>query len=177
MSDSASFADLGIPSDYGRNPRRPRYAEATELADVEPNVVGVMQQLSPDTATEWRRMKQAAARDDVRLLLVSGFRSIRHQAELIRRKLHAGLSIEAILTVNAAPGFSEHHTGQAIDIATPGSRPLTADFETTTAFAWLTTHARAYGFSMPYARDNAFGFEYEPWHWSRVRARGRPPRD
>jgi D-alanyl-D-alanine carboxypeptidase len=168
MSEPKLFADLGIPSDYGRDPRRPRYSEATELIDVEPNVVGVMQLLAPETANEWRRMTLSAARDEVQLLLVSGFRSMGHQAELIRRKLKAGLKIEAILAVNAAPGFSEHHTGRAVDIATPGSRPLTADFETTTAFAWLTSHAREYGFAMPYPRGNVFGFEYEPWHWSRV---------
>ena len=176
MSDSGLFADLGIPSDYGRKPRRPRYAEATELTDVEPNVVGVMQQLAPETATEWRRMKLAAAQADVQLLLVSGFRSIRRQEELIRRKLEAGLSIEAILAVNAAPGFSEHHTGRAVDIATPGSRPLTTDFETTAACAWRTAHAGEFGFGMPYPRDNVFGFDYEPWHWSRIGARTRDRR-
>lgn len=176
MSDSGLFADLGIPSDYGRRPRRPRYAEATELTDVEPNVVGVMQQLAPETATEWRRMKLAAAVADVQLLLVSGFRSIRRQEELIRRKLATGLSIEAILTVNAAPGFSEHHTGKAVDIATPGSRPLTADFENTAAFVWLTAHASEFGFGMPYPRDNVFGFDYEPWHWSCVGVRARNTR-
>jgi D-alanyl-D-alanine carboxypeptidase len=168
MSASESFADLGIPSDYGLRPRRPRYAEATVLEDVEPNVVGAMQRLAPETAAAWRRMKQVAALAGVPLLLVSGFRSIRHQAELIRRKLAAGQTIDAILSVNAAPGFSEHHTGRAIDIASPGSRPLTPDFESSPAFAWLAAHAHEFGFSMPYVRNNRYGFEHEPWHWSQL---------
>lgn len=166
MSQSELFAALGIPVDYGRNPRRPAFAEAPALEDVEPNIVGTMQQLAPETALAWRRMKREAAAAGVELLLVSGFRSVRHQADLIRRKLAGGQSIESILKVNAAPGFSEHHTGRAVDIATPGTRPLTVDFESSTAFAWLATNAARFGFAMPYGRDNIFGFEYEPWHWS-----------
>jgi len=174
---SELFADLGIPSDYGREPRRPKFAEATELTDVEPNVVGTMQRLAPETATAWRKMKANAAGDGVQLLLVSGFRSVRHQADIIRRKLAAGQSIAAILAVNAAPGFSEHHTGRAIDIATPGTRPLTTDFEGSPAFTWLQAHAAALGFRMPYGRGNRFGFDYEPWHWSSIEGHGRRRKD
>jgi D-alanyl-D-alanine carboxypeptidase len=173
MTGSEHFSDLGIPSDYGRDPRRPRFAEAVQLQDVEANVVGTMQKLAPETAAAWRTMKQTAAAAGVQLLLVSGFRSIGHQAELIRRKLAAGQSIEAILAVNAAPGFSEHHTGRAVDIASPGTRPLTAEFETSIAFTWLQANAATFGFHMPYVRNNSFGFEYEPWHWSQLDGRDR----
>ena len=75
-------------------------------------------------------------------------------------------AIEEILKVSAAPGYSQHHTGGAADIASPGSRPLTEDFETSAAFGWLVEHAAEYEFSMTYPRDNAYGFIYEPWHWS-----------
>jgi D-alanyl-D-alanine carboxypeptidase len=168
MSNSDLFADLGIPIDYGRSPRRPGYAEATQLEDVEANIIGQMQRLAPETARAWRQMKQMAQRSGVELLLVSGFRSIRHQVDLFRKKLAAGQDIETILRVNAAPGFSEHHTGRAVDIATPGTRPLTVDFEGSTAFGWLAENAAAFGFTMPYGRNNALGFGYEPWHWSQL---------
>jgi len=173
MINSELFADLGIPTDYGRDPRRPAHAEAQELEDVEPNIVGRMQRLAPSAARAWREMKAAALADQVELLLVSGFRSVRYQVDLIRNKLAAGQNIDEILKVNAAPGFSEHHTGRAVDIATPGSRPLTVDFETSPAFAWLRTNARRFGFAMPYGRDNVFGFTYEPWHWSQLGLRGK----
>jgi D-alanyl-D-alanine carboxypeptidase len=68
--------------------------------------------------------------------------------------------------VNAAPGHSEHHTGRAVDIATPGSRPLTEEFEQTDAFRWLSSRAVEFGFSLTYPRDNPWGIAYEPWHWS-----------
>ena len=168
MINSELFAALGIPTDYGQNPHRPVYTEARVLQDVEPNIVGRMQTLAPDTARAWRALKSAAAADSVALLLVSGFRSVGYQTELFRRKLASGQHIDAILAVNAAPGFSEHHTGRAVDIATPGSRPLTEEFENSEAFAWLNDHAERFGFSMPYGRGNPFGFCYEPWHWSQL---------
>ena len=52
-----------------------------------------------------------------------------------------------------------------MDIATRGCPPLTDAFEHTTAFAWLTANAGRFGFDMSYARDNPYGFVYEPWHW------------
>jgi D-alanyl-D-alanine carboxypeptidase len=174
---SELFADLGIPTDYGRDPRRPKFAEATELTDVEPNVLGTLQRLTPEAAAAWRKMKTSAAGDGVALLLVSGFRSIRHQADIIRRKLAAGQSIGAILAVNAAPGFSEHHTGRAIDIATPGTRPLTVEFESSAAFTWLQANAGVFGFRMPYGRGNRFGFDYEPWHWTQVEGQAKRRKD
>ena len=130
-------SELGIPDDYGLDGTRPVFAEAADLVDV-----GVI------------------------LMIVSGFRSIDYQARLIRKKLNAGQSVSEILSVNAAPGFSEHHTGRAVDIASPGSRPLTEEFEDSDAFRWLERNAAGYGFSMSYPRDNPGGFIYEPWHWA-----------
>ena len=158
--------ELGIPADYGRARGLPQYAEATELVDIGPNLVGRMQRLTPGAAARWQQMVEAASHDGIRLLIVSGFRSIEYQAELIRNKLEGGQSIEDILAVNAAPGFSEHHTGCCVDIATPGSRPLTEEFEESAAFAWLGRNAAEFLFSMTYPRDNPYGIVYEPWHWA-----------
>ena len=157
---------LGIPADYGSGEGPPAYEEALELIEIGPNLVGRMQSLEPRTAAQWHDMVRAAAADGIMLLIVSGFRSIDYQAGLIRKKIDAGQSIAEILAVNAAPGYSEHHTGRAVDIATPGSRPLTEEFEQSAAYGWLTEQAAGYGFSLTYPRDNPWGFVYEPWHWS-----------
>lgn len=158
--------ELGIPASYGGERSLPYYEEAADLIDVGPNLVGRMQQLTPAAAAAWQQMVESAAASGVRLLIVSGFRNYEYQAGLIRKKIAAGQEIDEILKVNAAPGYSQHHTGAAVDVATPGSRPLTEEFETSEAFAWLTEYAAEYGFSMTYPRDNPFGFIYEPWHWA-----------
>ena len=169
--------ELGIPADYGRDGKPPYFHECSELVDVGPNLVGRMQQLEPLAAARWQQLTDAAGAAGVRLLIVSGFRSFDYQADLIRRKIEAGQCIEDILKVNAAPGFSQHHTGMAVDIATPGSRPLTEEFEASDAFRWLGEHAAKAGFSMTYPRDNPWGFIYEPWHWAlneEIRLRQKP---
>ena len=158
--------ELGIHADYGLETGLPAFEEARELVEVGPNLVGHMQRLTPQAAKRWAEMVSAAAEANILLLIVSGFRGVDYQADLIRKKIAAGQQISDILEVNTAPGFSEHHTGTAIDIATPGSRPLTEDFENTEAFQWLTAAAGGFGFSMTYPRENPWGISYEPWHWS-----------
>jgi len=158
--------ELGIPADYGKSGGPPVYGEAAELVEVGPNLVGRMQRLAPAAARRWAAMVEAAAGDGVTLLIVSGFRSYEYQAGLIRKKINAGQSITEILAVNAAPGHSEHHTGLAVDIATPGSRPLTEEFEDSAAFRWLGENAYRFDFTMSYPRDNPWGIIYEPWHWA-----------
>lgn len=113
----------------------------------------------------WQQMRQAAADDGVNLESISGYRSHAYQAGIFARKQARGLSVEQILSVNAAPGFSEHHSGRALDIGTPGEPAAEESFEATPAFAWLTAHAGRYGFGLSYPRDNPHGIVYEPWHW------------
>jgi len=158
--------ELGIPASYDQDTGLPVYGEPTELVEVGPNLVGRMQRLTPEAARQWHAMVEAADAVGIQLLIVSGFRGIDYQAALIRKKIDAGQEIDEILTVNAAPGHSEHHTGRAVDIATPGSRPLTEEFESSDAFRWLESRAVEFGFTMTYPRDNPWGIAFEPWHWS-----------
>jgi len=157
--------ELGIPAEYGLNTGLPECGEPAVLVEVGPNLVGRMQRLAPEAARQWNAMVAAAELDSVLLMIVSGYRSIEYQAALFRKKIEAGQIIDEILTVNAAPGHSEHHTGLAIDIASPGSRPLTEEFESTAAFRWLGANAGRFGFSMTYPRESPWGIAYEPWHW------------
>jgi D-alanyl-D-alanine carboxypeptidase len=113
-------------------------------------------------------MHAAALRDDVVLEAISGYRSHDYQLGIFERKLARGQDVRQILTVNAAPGYSEHHGGNALDIGAPGEAPAEESFERTPAFAWLTAHAGDSGFVMSYPRDNAHGIVYEPWHWRHV---------
>lgn len=121
--------------------------------------------LTAATVRGWHAMRQAAAAGGVVLEAISGYRSHAYQLGIVRRKLGAGQTLAQILTVNAAPGFSEHHSGQALDIGTPGEPPAQTSFEATAAFAWLQGHAGRFGFHMSYPRDNPHGIVYEPWHW------------
>lgn len=121
--------------------------------------------LHPHAARAWTRMHAAALREGVVLEAISGYRSHDHQLGIFERKRARGQSVDAILAVNAAPGFSEHHGGRALDIGTPGEPPAEESFEATPAFDWLTCNAGAHGFTMSYPRGNPHAIVYEPWHW------------
>lgn len=157
---------LGIPSNYAHDRELDLQLEATSLVDAEHGNTGNVMQLTPETNTMWRRMKMAASHDGIHLLMISGYRSLEYQSELIRKKLDKGEAIDTILKILAPPGYSEHHTGRAIDITSPDCPPCIERFEKTDAFSWLQTHAREYDFVLSYPRDNRHGFLYEPWHWT-----------
>jgi D-alanyl-D-alanine carboxypeptidase len=144
----------------------PQYPEATSLVDCGFDSAGRRAYLTPTTADAWISMRSAAADLGLNLILVSAFRSHSYQAEIWKRKLSRGIPWEDILSVSAFPGFSEHHTGRAIDIGSPDSLDLTESFEDTAEFGWLSDHAASFGFHMSYPRNNAFGIAYEPWHWA-----------
>ncbi|MGD8340958.1 MAG: M15 family metallopeptidase [Gammaproteobacteria bacterium] len=143
----------------------PLYPDAAELTLAHISQSGRRHFLRPDAAEGWIRMREAAAEADVTLVMVSGFRSFDRQLELIKEKLDAGHRIEDILAVMAPPGCSEHHSGRAVDIGTPGCAPLSESFEDTRAFQWLSGNAESHGYRMSYPRGNRFGYLYEPWHW------------
>ena len=117
-------------------------------------------------ARAWQQLQAAALRDGVVLEAISGYRSHDYQLGIFERKLARGQTVDEILTVNAAPGFSEHHGGRALDLGTPGEPAAEASFEATPAFDWLQANAGAYGFRLSYPRDNPHGITYEPWHWA-----------
>lgn len=156
---------LGIPFNLVISRSLPFYPEAAELAVADTDHKGKDYLLAPPAADAWRAMKSAASAEGVILRVFSAFRSIAHQAQIIRSKLEKGLSLQDILRVNAPPGYSEHHTGRAIDVTTDGMRSLEQEFEHTDAFRWLSENAPRFGYSLSFPRNNRYGYMYEPWHW------------
>lgn len=160
------FSDLEIPADYGAAHGLSAFAEPAELQLAEFDRYRRPLWLRADAARAWRTMRDAAHRDGIALDAISGYRSHAYQYGIFTRKLARGQTLAQILTVNTPPGYSEHHSGRALDIGTPGEPPAEESFEATAAFAWLARHAGRFGFSMSYPRDNPHGIVHEPWHWA-----------
>jgi D-alanyl-D-alanine carboxypeptidase len=157
--------NLGIPKQLLAARNFQAYNEAICLEVAELSDDGREHLLTTQAADAWRSLSAAAKSDGIALFIVSAFRSIERQTEIIRRKILAGIAIEEILAVSAPPGYSEHHTGRAVDISTPDSPLLEVDFEKTAAFRWLEDHANSFGFYLSFPRGNSNGFQFEPWHW------------
>ena len=160
--------DLNIDPQVIAHRTLPYFEEVSEhlLVDAEMNAdTGKVYRLIAPAAQAWRAMQQQAAADGVGIYLVSAYRSLAYQAELIRAKQQAGIPPQDFFTSLAPPGCSEHHTGRAVDINTPGCDEVTGVFGETGAFVWLQANADRFGFVMSFPLNNPWGFICEPWHW------------
>ena len=162
---NAIWSSLGISDDLVSACQLPLCEDANHLVSAGTDVYDREQYVTEQTLGCWLEMCSAAAAESINLEIVSAFRSIDYQCELIKNKLARGQSIDDILMVNAIPGFSEHHTGRAIDITTNSCEPLSEGFDETPAFHWLTKNAHIFHFIMSYPKDNPYNIIYEPWHW------------
>ncbi|HET8898269.1 MAG TPA: M15 family metallopeptidase [Rhodanobacteraceae bacterium] len=156
---------LGIPPDYALRHRMRLYPEQSNLRDGGRDVYGRRLRLAPDALAALTRLIAAAGRDHIRLQAVSGYRSVHHQRALLEAKLARGMPLDDALAINAAPGYSEHQTGCAVDLTTPGVPAADGRFARSKAYRWLLQHAGDYGFQLSYPPGNAYGIEFEPWHW------------
>ncbi len=156
---------LGIPADYENARGLPLQREAESLVSVGPDYKARERHLISEAAAAWHSLKASAAADGVEILLMSAYRSVRNQADEIQRRLDRGEKLPEILNLLAAPGFSEHHTGRAVDIVCTGIQPLDAALDQTPSFEWMVRRAAEFGFTMSYPHDNPYKIVYEPWHW------------
>ena len=140
-----------------------REIQHSELVAVAPGL-----ELQRDAADALLAMQQAAKAEGVDLVVLSGFRSIELQKRLFFEvKSARNQSALERARVSAPPGYSEHSTGYAVDLADGSARDsdLSTEFDQTAAFAWLRNHAHRFHFTMSFPRGNAQGVNYEPWHW------------
>lgn len=146
------------------------YGEAPidRLISLEPPYYERTESLIDTAATVFVQMQADAAQAGVKLVPISGFRTVADQVKLFDRQIkRAGDEMNAA-RLSAPPGYSEHHTGYALDIG-DGNQPkadLKYEFENTDAYQWLLTHAtRDYGFELSFPENNRQGVSFEPWHW------------
>ena len=67
-------------------------------------------------------------------------------------------------TYSSRPGYSEHHTGRALDISqVSGNLDM---FEGSDEAKWVYENAYKYGFIVRYMEDqiDVTGYIFEPWH-------------
>jgi hypothetical protein len=116
-----------------------------------------------------QEMFRAAAKDDIGLLLISGYRRYDIQSTL-RDDIVAREGAKGAKEI-AVPGESEHQLGLAVDILSVDT-PTTIDarFAKTKAGTWLAENAWKYGFTMSYPKgdEDLGGIAYEPWHYRYV---------
>lgn len=124
--------------------------------------IGGRHQLTHEAAAALRQLQAAARKDGVNLPVGSAFRSVAYQQGIVNRKRAAGQSDAQIFKVSSAPGYSEHHTGYAVDF-----EPISHSFGNTKAYAWLKQNAARYGWEQSFTPEAVRNTHVavEEWHW------------
>ena len=101
------------------------------------------------------RLRDALAEDGVHLDINSAYRSVAEQQALVKSYTQK-YGADYVRAYVAVPGYSEHHTGLAIDLYLESPD------------VWAKIHARLaeHGFILRYpeGKDAITGYAYEPWH-------------
>lgn len=167
-SESINLAIEDTDADELLGHRRYDLASEESLVTLNPNS---SIKLQPDVQEAVNRMIEKARIEGVQLGIISGFRTLEDQQYLyFDLKAERGQSVTDRAAVSAPPGYSEHHTGYAVDFIDP-SEPdtdLKESFETTAAFRWLEKNSPYFNFELSFPKDNESGVSYEPWHWRYV---------
>lgn len=124
--------------------------------------------MRPAAADKFIQMQAAAKAEGITLVPLSAFRDDKIQEQLFFGiKEQRGQDATKRAEVSAPPGYSEHHTGYAIDIgdAIAPATHVEVEFAQTAAFRWLEQNALKYSFELSFPADNKQGVSYEPWHW------------
>lgn len=112
-------------------------------------------------------MYNAAKEKDLKLIINSAYRPYSEQKEIYDEYL-SWYGQEYTDALAAHPGSSEHQTGLAIDVMTPGYNSKT--FDTSKEFEWLQDNAYLYGYILRYPKNLEYltGYDYESWHYRYV---------
>lgn len=120
--------------------------------------------VSEEMVDDLELMFDAALKDGVNLIGVSGYRSFEYQEGLYSLAESGNSSYDSDYV--AMPGYSEHQTGLAIDVLSDEYLVLDDGFKNTKAYEWLVNNCYKYGFIIRYPEHKELitGYPFEPWH-------------
>jgi len=169
-SPEKAFGDLKLFNANKENKMEDKYVPAN-LTDIKKrvNTQGREVCLEIEASDAIEEMYLAAEKDNVDLIVTSGFRSQETQQWLFdnwHKENTAKDGQEAV----ANAGYSEHQLGTTIDFTSPGVgyNPAHRSFHLTDEYKWLDHNAYKYGFVLSYPKNKDTGYIFEPWHWRYV---------
>ena len=122
-----------------------------------------------ESLNQMNKLLKEAKRNGYEIHIVSSYRSFNHQKKAYKNNVENEGRKQAELT-SARPGYSEHQTGMAYDLAKKGSYKLVSKFGDSKEGKWIAENAPRYGFILRYpaGKENITGYLYEPWHFRYV---------
>ncbi len=126
-------------------------------------VSGKSVKLVKEAADAFKKLSDDARALEYYIIGMSGYRTYAYQESLYNRYLQNDTQ-ENVDTYSARPGYSEHHTGLALDVQTDSVS--FSNFGQTKEYEWLLDNAHRYGFVIHYTSENQWitGYMPEEWH-------------
>lgn len=123
------------------------------------------QYLSKSAQVAFEKMCDAALEDDKHILANSAYRSYQDQQKVYDTYLNL-YGKNYVDNYVAIPGYSEHQTGLALDVAAKGYNT----FKTSPEYKWMLENSYKYGFILRYPteKQELTGYKYEAWHFRYV---------
>ena len=137
------------------------------------NEVGDEYLLEKRTLKAYLELKKDLEKDNIRISINSGYRSIEDQIETKSKYLRIFGSSYTKKYV-AEPGFSEHHTGLCFDIDIIVNGKVVDEYQDLTPymniFNRIIMRLKDYGLILRYpkGKEDITGYSYEPWHYRYV---------
>lgn len=146
-----------------QNPLNPKSYAPSDLV-----IITGGQYLRAEAAEALARMIATAKAAGLTITAPSAYRSYDTQAYVYNNEVKTNGQAVAD-SQSARPGYSEHQTGLAVDIA-GGGCSITDCFATTAEGKWAAAHAHEHGFILRYppGKQGITGYRYEPWHFRYV---------
>lgn len=125
-------------------------------------------QLVKEAYESFISMFNKAKEENIKLIINSSYRDYQSQ-EATYNSIKKSSGTKAADNKAARPGHSEHETGLAFDIFSPGNTS-TENFKDSEAYRWLKENAQEYGFIERYPENKEYltGYNFESWHWRYV---------
>ena len=117
-----------------------------------------------DVYDAFKKMADDAKKEKIVLIVNSSYRDYNTQKEIYDDYADKN-GKEYADKYAARPDYSEHQSGLALDIFTPGAGMKT--FSDTDAYKWLINNCYKYGFILRYpdGKEDITGYSYESWHY------------
>ena len=137
------------------------------------NEVGDEYLLEKRTLKAYLELKKDLEKDNIKISINSGYRSIEEQIETKKKYLEIFGSAYTKKYV-AEPGFSEHHTGLCFDIDIIVNGKVVDEYQDLTPymniFNKIIMRLKDYGLILRYpkGKEEITGYSYEPWHYRYV---------
>ena len=171
--DKAFYEDANVVTEFSDTVLANKYNKLDEKFEPD-NIMQINEDYTKGTSKQYlsrvakeafEKMCEDALKEDMHILANSAYRSYSDQQKVYDTYLNL-YGQNYVYNYVAVPGFSEHQTGLALDVAAKGYNT----FKNSPEYTWMLENSYKYGFILRYPKEKQeiTGYKYEAWHFRYV---------